>query len=211
MKADQLFLKSGYRPFCIFFIMDDSASMQGYEKKVEEGFVKLIESLRQHPLFSDSYLRVRYLHNSKEIAMPLEGLKSFRLDAVGGDTPLYDTIGASLDELESYQELVEDRGYKYRAFFGVLTDGQDNASEEFSRDDIVERIKTLREAGLTAFIGIDLGNMNFDFYTEAGFKLVKDGKDLDLMFKEVHEYLLDQVAGLLPAGGGANTPSVISV
>jgi uncharacterized protein YegL len=211
MEIKQLFLNSGYRPFCLFFIVDDSASMQGYENKVEKGFMGLIESLRKHPLFSDSYLRVRYLHERQEIASPLENLKSFTLHANGGSTPLYDRIGESLTELSSYQTAVEDRGYKYRAFFGVLTDGQDNASDTFSRDEIVARIRKLRDEGLVAFIGIDLGNINSAFYTDAGFKLVKDSKDLDLMFKEVHDYLLSEIAGLLPPGTGVNAPSVIVV
>lgn len=211
MEIKKLFLTSGYRPFCLFFIVDDSASMQGYENKVEKGFMNLIESLRQHPLFSDSYLRVRYLHERQEIASPLENLGKFSLLANGGNTPLYDRIGESLDELSQYQTAVEDRGYKYRAFFGVLTDGQDNASNQFSRDEIVRRIRKLREEGLVAFIGIDLGNMNSSFYSDAGFKLVKDSKDLDLMFKEVHDYLLSEVAGLLPPGKETNAPSVIVV
>jgi uncharacterized protein YegL len=208
MKMETLFLSSGYRPFCLFFIIDDSASMQGHTEKVRSGLMNLVNSLKQHTLFADSYVRVGSLHKSTEIADPLERITNIKVEANGGDTPLYDTIGDSLDELNSYQTAVEDRGYKYRAFFGVLTDGQDNASDRYSRERIIKRIQKLRAQGLTAFIGIDLGNVNSDFYKEAGFEIVKDSKDLGLMFEEVQEYLISQVAGLLPSN---TTPNVIAV
>lgn len=208
MKMESLFLSSGYRPFCLFFIIDDSASMQAYTEKVRSGLMNLLSSLKQHALFADSYVRMNSLHRSIEISDPLEDVKNVKVVANGGDTPLYDTIGDSLDELNSYQSAVEGRGYKYRAFFGVLTDGQDNASDRYSRGQIIKRIQKLRAQGLTAFIGIDLGNVNSNFYKEAGFEIVKDSKDLGLMFQEVQEYLVSQVAGLLPA---STTPKVIAI
>jgi uncharacterized protein YegL len=208
MNVERLFLNSGYRPFCLFFIIDDSASMSYHTETVRKGFMNLIDSLKKHPLFADSYVRVTSLHKSIEIAEPLERVNNARIMADGGNTPLYDTIGDSLDELKSYQTAVEDRGYKYRAFFGVLTDGEDNASDTYSRDEIVAKINQLRKDGLTAFIGIDLGNVNSDFYMDAGFKVVKDSRDLGLMFNEVQEFLENQVAGLLPAG---KSPAVIRV
>jgi uncharacterized protein YegL len=208
MNAERLFLNSGYRPFCLFFVIDDSASMSCHTETVRKGLMNLINSLKKHPLFADSYVRVTSLHRSIEIAEPLERVNTAQIMADGGNTPLYDTIGNSLKELKDYQTAVEDRGYKYRAFFGVLTDGEDNASDTYSRDEIVAKIKQLRKEGLTAFIGIDLGNVNCDFYMDAGFKIVKDSKDLGSMFDEVQEFLENQVAGLLPAG---SAPAVIVV
>ena len=66
----------------------------------------------------------------------------------GGCTPLYDAIGLSVHHLQQYVEKDD------IVFVTIITDGLENASQEFSRVTIREVISRQREKGWTfAYIG----------------------------------------------------------
>ena len=68
-----------------------------------------------------------------------------------GATPLYDAIGLSIDSLEEVQGQV---------LFIILTDGEENSSNEFVKEDILKRISSRTEKGWKiVFLGCDIDAM----------------------------------------------------
>lgn len=66
----------------------------------------------------------------------------------GGCTPLYDAMGKTLNELEG--QIHEDD----RVMATIITDGEENSSEEYSGKTVKEMVSRLREKGWTfAYIG----------------------------------------------------------
>ena len=71
--------------------------------------------------------------------------------APAGTTPLYDAIGLSIDSLEEVQEQV---------LFIILTDGEENASQQFDKEEILKRISNRTEQGWKfVFLGCDIDAM----------------------------------------------------
>ena len=68
-----------------------------------------------------------------------------------GTTPLYDAIGLSIDSLEEVQGQV---------LFIILTDGEENASQQFDKEEILKRISNRTEHGWKfVFLGCDIDAM----------------------------------------------------
>jgi len=68
-----------------------------------------------------------------------------------GTTPLYDAIGLSIDSLEEVQGQV---------LFIILTDGEENASQQFDKEEILKRISNRTEQGWKfVFLGCDIDAM----------------------------------------------------
>ena len=71
--------------------------------------------------------------------------------APAGTTPLYDAIGLSIDSLEEVQGQV---------LFIILTDGEENASRQFDKEEILKRISNRTEQGWKfVFLGCDIDAM----------------------------------------------------
>ena len=71
--------------------------------------------------------------------------------APAGTTPLYDAIGLSIDSLEEVQGQV---------LFIILTDGEENASQQFDKEEILKRISNRTEQGWKfVFLGCDIDAM----------------------------------------------------
>ena len=68
-----------------------------------------------------------------------------------GATPLYDAIGLSIDSLDEVQGQV---------LFIILTDGEENSSQQFAKEDILKRISNRTEKGWKfVFLGCDIDAM----------------------------------------------------
>ena len=68
-----------------------------------------------------------------------------------GATPLYDAIGLSIDSLDEVQGQV---------LFIILTDGEENASQQFDKEEILKRISNRTEQGWKfVFLGCDIDAM----------------------------------------------------
>ena len=57
-----------------------------------------------------------------------------------GGTPLYDAVGRSIAEVEAGNP-------DGKVVFVIITDGEENSSREFDRDDVFNRIAAKRKAG----------------------------------------------------------------
>jgi Mg-chelatase subunit ChlD len=147
----------------IWFLLDRSGSMASIADDVVGGFNAFFTDQQAQAgeatvsiVQFDSQDPQEFLVNRR----PLSDVSTLRPgDFVPrGGTPLLDALGALLDHAEAVAEHGEDQ------LIVVLTDGQENASVRWSRDDLFGRIAKLTDRGWTfVFLGA-----NQDAYSEAG-------------------------------------------
>ena len=142
-------------------ILDESGSMEPIKKTIIQGFNELVQTIqgieKQFPeqehfisFVSFNGLGQKLLHFIDPVNK-LEQIddKSYNPDA---STPLFDAMGFSINKLkQSLQEQTD-----YNVLVTVLTDGDENASKEFSGNDIKKLVEELKQNRWTfTYIGTD--------------------------------------------------------
>jgi hypothetical protein len=142
-------------------ILDESGSMGSIKKTIIQGFNELVQTIQgiekqfldqEHFITFISFngLYKKLLHFN-EPASKLQQIddKKYNPDA---STPLFDTLGYGINSLNNILENQTD----YNVLVTVLTDGEENASKEFSGNDIKKLIDKLKQNNWTfTYIGTD--------------------------------------------------------
>ena len=132
----------------ITFILDESGSMASIQHAAREGF--------------NAYLREQIAHGgetwwtlttfNKNVHTRFSALPGRRVPLLGGEyaprgsTALYDAIGASIEKTRAH--LAElGSGRPADVIVVILTDGMENASREWSRDQVFDLITEAENAG----------------------------------------------------------------
>ena len=123
------------------FILDRSGSMGGLEKDTINGFNKMVKKQKKHDgdafvttvLFDDEY---ECLHDRIELKKmkPLTKNEYF----VRGSTALLDAVGKTIQRVK--KDYKTGTGDKSHVIFIIITDGQENASREYTADQIRKMI-----------------------------------------------------------------------
>lgn len=125
----------------VIFIIDNSGSMSGLEKDTLGGFNSVLQQQKQLDandqvfittvLFNSQY---HYLHQRKPLneVFPLTE-KEYQ---VGGMTALLDAMGDSLSKIKHQIDLAEQSKGEHKVLCVVITDGEENASREYSHAQI---------------------------------------------------------------------------
>lgn len=140
----------------VVFILDRSGSMSGSEENTITSFNEYLEKEKKNKfktnittvLFSHEFEYLYQRENVKDIK-PLTNKEYY----VGGCTALYDALGTSILDLEKVNP--------NKALFIIITDGYENASQEFDKNKIKKLIKKHSEWEFI-YIGADI-----DSYTSA--------------------------------------------
>lgn len=140
-------------------VLDESGSMESIKAPTISGFNEVVETIRsvsaqfpeqQHfvSLVSFNGVGIKYIHWNEEVdRLNRINDKMYRPDA---STPLLDALGASISRLEG--ELPKEHGYN--VLVTILTDGEENASKEYTQAMINTMISRLKEQRWTfAYIG----------------------------------------------------------
>ena len=170
----------------VVFILDKSGSMGGQEENTISSFNEYLEKEKKNKyetnittvLFSDSY---SILHDRVDVKKmkKLTNKEYF----VGGCTALYDALG---NTIHSFEHKDTDK-----VLYIIITDGYENASREYNKDDIKKLIKGQNNSEFI-FVGADI-----DSYTagsEIGIKrdniasFKKDRKGTSKLFKAVSSF-----------------------
>lgn len=149
----------------IFLVLDGSGSMSGVKKEVVKGTNELIEEQQAEAAASgetiqfsltsfDTQVNPVYIGEEISLVKPVTVKDTF----LGGGTALYDAVGKTLSEAE--------QDPAPRNLVVIYTDGHENASSEYTKDQIRDLIKDLEGTGRWQFMY--LGAEFEDFAKEAG-------------------------------------------
>lgn len=128
----------------LVFILDKSGSMAGLEKDTLGGYNSMLEkqkavegeALITTVLFDDDY---ELLHDRIDIkAVSTISEKEYQ---VGGSTALIDAIGRTIHKIENAQRNTAEDYRAKKVLFVIITDGEENASREYSVEKVMSQIK----------------------------------------------------------------------
>ena len=86
-----------------------------------------------------------------------------------GGTPLLDAMGRGINDLEQQMASLEDADKPSRVVLVIVTDGQENASREFRRDQIVEMIRRKKDGDGWQFVFLSADMDSVDDAVAYGF------------------------------------------
>jgi hypothetical protein len=129
----------------INFLLDETGSMMSVKQQTIEGFNEYLNSMRKEKVdfkltkFNSSKTEIHDTKPAKDY--PELTYETYVPDAT---TPLYDAIGRSVRSLEN--DLKEK---KRKVLMVIMTDGLENASQEYNRDAIFKLVSEKEKDGWT--------------------------------------------------------------
>ena len=155
----------------IVFLLDRSGSMRGTEEDTIGGYNSYIETQKNNNvlvttiLFDDKYEMLYNRKNIKEVK-PLNNKKYY----VRGCTALLDAIGKTITYM--------DKEKAKKVLFIITTDGLENASKEYTKNQIKEMIE---------------GHKNYEFmYIGANIDSYSEGSSIGISKKNIANYKKDR-------------------
>jgi uncharacterized protein YegL len=144
------------RPVHVLFVIDASGSMAPKAADVRGGFNAYVAQLRED---TASTYRLTAVTFDTHVATLFTDVTLDQVPALdetnyrpGGNTALYDALGVSLDELTGALRR-EDKPYgEERALVIVMTDGEENSSRRFTKEQVVSAITAREAAGTWTFV-----------------------------------------------------------
>lgn len=132
----------------LVFILDRSGSMSGLEKDTIEGYNSMLEQQKIQEgevlvttvLIDDAY---EVVHDRKKIS-DIKKLTSEEY-YVRGTTALLDAIGKTVNKVKLKNEKMDAKDQADQVIFVIITDGMENASQEYSYKKIKNMINTQKE------------------------------------------------------------------
>ena len=128
----------------LVFILDKSGSMAGLERDTIGGYNAMLEKQRRLAakcsittvIFAHDYV---LLHDRQDInaVSPLTETEYY----VGGTTALLDAIGQTIHKVTRRQEETAVDSKAHKVLFVIITDGEENASREYSAAQIRQMIE----------------------------------------------------------------------
>ena len=170
----------------VVFIIDRSGSMAGSEENTISSFNEYLEKEKKNKfdtyvstiLFSDTY---KEIYKRKKVSEVKKLTKDDYI--VGGCTALYDALGNSINNMEKYKN--------DKVLFIIITDGYENASLEYKKDNIKELIKSHNNWEFI-YIGADIDS--YESGADIGIRkdnianFKKDKKGTSLLFKSIGNF-----------------------
>ena len=124
------------------FVLDESGSMEGVRAATVSGFNEYLGSLKNDEtptllsLWSFNSSGVKTLYDFEDVSsVPEMSVRQYRPNNL---TPLYDSIAKGIYEIQLY---LNSRPGNWNVIFTVMTDGYENASQMYSRREIIDLIK----------------------------------------------------------------------
>ncbi len=128
----------------IAVILDRSGSMQSIRTDAIGGFNSFLESQKAVP-GEAKFTLVLFDHEYQAVTLrtPLQEAKPLTADTYvpRGQTALYDAIGRTVNELGAQLANTPEGERPGKVVVAILTDGQENASREFTKERIAEMVK----------------------------------------------------------------------
>ena len=180
----------------LVFILDKSGSMSGLEKDTIGGFNSLLDQQRKVDgecvittvLFDNRY---ELLHDRIDIraVQPITGKEYF----VGGSTALLDAIGKTIHKIGAVQKNTTEDYRAEKVMFVIITDGEENASRNYSSMQIREMIQRQKEryGWEFIFLGANIDAVEtagrFGIDADRAADYVPDGEGTELNYRMMSE------------------------
>ena len=148
----------------IIFVLDKSGSMSSIRSAVLSGTNAFVDSQREVAGAARfTLIEFSYPHSieARCVGTPLESVPPMTVFSPNGGTALYDAIGYAL---ESQGQRIAQEGWADKVIMAIMTDGQENASQRYSREEIHNMIGHAQEHGWDVlFLG---ANIDVERYRE---------------------------------------------
>ena len=150
----------------ISVILDRTGSMEAIRNDTIGGFNAFLEQQRAEPgkatmtlVQFDSQDPYEVIHRFKTVDKVSELNRQTYVPRAM--TPLLDAIGRGINDLEENLGQLKEEEYPSKIIFVIVTDGQENASREFRREQIQKMIsdKSEKESWQFVFLSADLAAM----------------------------------------------------
>ncbi len=177
-------------PTIVSFVLDETGSMQSCRKETISGFNEYINTLKTGA--NDGNKSVRFSltkFNSTKIEMPyvnasVQDVAELTPETYvpANNTPLYDAVGNTITKVSA--ELKES-GKEAKLLFVIMTDGQENASIEYTQRKIFDLIKEKEKENWTfIFLGA-----NQDSWLAGSAMGLKRGNTMDYEYSKMGDTL----------------------
>ena len=132
----------------LVFILDKSGSMGGLEKDTIGGYNSMLA--KQQAVEGECHITTVLFDNNYELLHDRIDIKAVspitdKEYSAGGSTALLDAIGKTIKKIGNAQKHTADDYRAEKVMFVIITDGEENASHEYSSDKVktqIERQKT---------------------------------------------------------------------
>lgn len=185
----------------IIFLLDRSGSMEGLEKDTIGGFNAFLN--KQNKLEGETFVTAVLFDDEYELLWDGVDGTNLRLTEkdyyVRGMTALLDAIGKTILNVDYRLSNVSE--YPERVFFVITTDGQENASREFSYEKVKNMIERHQRENKWEFIFL---GANIDTVSEANqmgieaddaFNFEASSTGISEMYDMVNEIVLEKRGG----------------
>ena len=135
----------------LVFILDKSGSMSGLESDTIGGFNSMLKKQREHG--EGKVLVTTVLFSSENVMIherrPLEEVPDLTDSdySVGGCTALIDAIGETVKYVDRAHKKASPEEIPDNVLFVITTDGEENASREYSSDAVKRMLKAKQKLG----------------------------------------------------------------
>lgn len=163
----------------LVFVLDGSGSMWALTKDTINNYNKLLEERRKEGncivstiVFNDHR---KVIHNR----ISIDKVKNITTEdyIAGGTAALYDAVGTTIDEIGRALNNTLEEERPEKVMFVIITDGEENASVEYSQKDVLERIRHQKE------------KYNWDFsFIGANIDAKKAANDIGISLEDAFSY-----------------------
>jgi hypothetical protein len=152
----------------ILMILDRSGSMAPLADDTVGGFNAFIQDQKAEP--GDAVVTLVLFNHEYEVfhnARPIRQMEPLTANAYhpGGNTALLDAVGRAVYDLGKSLSEMDEKDRPSKVIVVIMTDGQENASKEYKRDQIRKIVSEQSEKYCWSFLFL---GANIDAFAEAG-------------------------------------------
>ena len=130
------------------FILDRSGSMSGLESDTIGGFNTMIE--KQKKLEGEAYISTVLFNNHSVVLhdrVPVQKIEPLTENdySPAGCTALIDALGGAIKHISNVHKYAREEDVPAKTMFVVMTDGLENASHQYSADEVRDMVKEKQE------------------------------------------------------------------
>ena len=139
----------------LVIIIDDSGSMQHVADKTISGFNEFLETHQKLP--GEALLTLVKFNTNYEIVhngVNIEDVPKLNKNTYQphGMTALLDAVGRSIDEVGKRYDAMSEEDRPAQVIFMIMTDGEENSSEEYNLEQIKEKTKKRQDENKWEFV-----------------------------------------------------------